>query len=132
MIKLCPCHSGKPYAECCQPYHNGALPQTALLLMRSRYAAYAQHLADYIMLTTHPANPGTMQNREEWSRQIRQFTNDTQFEGLEILAFEDGPLVAFVTFRAVLKQKGRDASFTEKSRFEKVEGRWLYHSGIFE
>ncbi len=45
----CPCGSGLKYKKCCQKYHKGALPSTALLLMKSRYSAYALGLADYIM-----------------------------------------------------------------------------------
>lgn len=131
MNKTCPCHSGKLYAECCQPFHLGEKPGTALQLMRSRYSAYAQQLADYIMETTHPSNSGFMTDKKEWAGQIRQFAQNTRFEGLQIIHFEDGPVVAFVTFRALLKQKGQDASFNEKSRFEKINGRWLYHSGSF-
>ena len=36
--------------------------------------------------------------------------------------------VGWVTFCATLMQAGRDVSFTEKSRFERVNGRWPYHS----
>jgi uncharacterized protein YchJ len=33
---------------------------------------------------------------------------------------------ATVTFRALLLQGGKDASFTEISLFERVNGRWFY------
>lgn len=127
MSKACPCFSGKLYADCCQPFHSGEWPGTALQLMRSRYSAYALQIAGYIMETTHPSNPGFMTHKAEWARQIRQFGENTQFEGLHILHTEE----AYVTFKAFLKQRGRDASFTEKSYFEKIDGRWLYHSGSF-
>lgn len=127
MSKSCPCHSGKLYADCCQPFHQGEKQITALQLMRSRYSAYALKLADYIMETTHPSNPGFMTDRKEWAKQIRQFGENTQFEGLQILHVEEGSEVSFVTFKALLK----DASFTEKSRFEKIDGRWLYHTGSY-
>lgn len=40
-LTACPCQSGKPYTECCQPFHlKTAFPETAEQLMRSRYAAY--------------------------------------------------------------------------------------------
>jgi len=53
----CLCCSGKEYAACCQPLHEGALPADALALMRSRYNAYALQLPRYILQTTHPDNP---------------------------------------------------------------------------
>ena len=117
----CPCHSEKSYEVCCAPYHKGKNPENALLLMRSRYAAYALGLADYILQTTHPQNPQIF-TRD----QILSFCRITTFVGLDILSFEDGENIAYVTFTAHLQQEGKDASFTEKSLFEKVEGKWLY------
>jgi len=40
--KACPCSSNKPYAECCEPYHNGAVEPTAESLMRARFSAYVK------------------------------------------------------------------------------------------
>lgn len=40
--QACPCFSGKPYGDCCKPFHDGQkLPQPQEL-MRARYAAYAR------------------------------------------------------------------------------------------
>ena len=47
----CPCGSGKKYKECCYKYHKGANPPNALLLMKSRYSAYAAGDAKYIIKT---------------------------------------------------------------------------------
>ncbi len=131
MQKLCPCHSQKPYSACCRPYHEGQLPENAEVLMRSRYAAYALQLADYILQTTHPTNPAYQKDTAAWKEEILQFSRDMQFVGLEIKEFIDGPAVAFVTFTARLKQGEADASFTERSRFVKEKGRWFYQSGTF-
>ncbi len=125
----CPCHSQKLYKDCCRPYHLGKLPENALLLMRSRYSAYALQLADYIIATTHPDNPQYSSNQKQWKEDILKFTNMTAFEGLKILEFIDGEQKAWVTFTAKLKQQGQDVSFTEKSAFEKVNGKWLYKNG---
>ena len=128
---LCPCHSGKQYRDCCELYHKGALPETAEILMRSRYAAYALHDADYIMETTHRRSPHYVTNKTQWRLDILKFCHDTRFEGLEIMEHIPAPQVAFVMFKAILKQNQRDASFVEKSRFEKVKGRWFYVGGEF-
>ena len=125
----CPCHSGKSYRECCEPYHRGGIPENALVLMRSRYAAYAMHLADYIMATTHRNHRSYSSNVAKWRRDILAFSSTTRFTGLAIRAFSDGAVEAYVTFTAQLEQNGKDASFTEKSRFVKEKGRWLYESG---
>ncbi|HSX04579.1 MAG TPA: YchJ family metal-binding protein [Rhabdochlamydiaceae bacterium] len=127
--KNCPCHSGKPYGECCAPYHRGKFPETALKLMRSRYSAYALGFSDYIIQTTHKENPAAAKEPNQWKKDILDFSKNTIFEGLEILSFIDGENEAFVTFRALLKEGDKDVSFTEESRFFKVGGRWLYHSG---
>ena len=127
---LCPCHSGKTYDECCAPYHTGKrLAESALFLMRSRYSAYAKGLVDYIIMTTHPENPPLKESEKKRRENIIQFSRTTQFSGLEIVEFIDGEKEAFVTFKAKLFQNGADASFQEKSRFLKVNGKWLYHSG---
>ncbi len=127
--KSCPCHSGKKYAECCKPYHSGTLPETALALMRSRYSAYALHLADYIMQTTHPHNRAHLSDKERWKKEIMGHYKNTDFYDLKITDFIDGPKEAYVTFTAYLRQGNRDVSFTEKSRFLKIDNQWLYESG---
>lgn len=94
--------------------------------MRSRYSAYALCLPDYIIHTTHPQNPQTCRDNAEWSKQISQFSVNTEFRDLEIVNFEEKALFATVTFIAYLSQNKQDASFKEKSYFEKVNGKWLY------
>jgi SEC-C motif domain protein len=123
----CPCYSGKPYSDCCEPYHKGALPENALLLMRSRYAAYALGLADYIMKTTAHTSP-----TDQWRQSIADFSSSTNFWGLEILSYTEAGDRAVVKFAALLKQGDKDTSFTENSQFVKEGGRWLYiHPGGF-
>ncbi|OGN62902.1 MAG: hypothetical protein A3F09_00185 [Chlamydiae bacterium RIFCSPHIGHO2_12_FULL_49_11] len=125
----CPCRSGKQYEACCQIFHQGKNPDTALQLMRSRFAAYALCLPDYIIHTTHPANPQFFHDTAEWTRKISEFSSHTEFKDLEILGFQESNISATVTFVAHLLQDQKDVSFAEKSYFEKVKGRWLYRSG---
>lgn len=125
----CPCKSSSPYANCCKPFHQGLLPDNALKLMRSRYSAYALCLPEYIIQTTHPANPQFNSDIARWAQNITDFCLNTQFVGLEILQFQEDHHLATVTFVAHLTQDNKDVSFTEKSYFEKKEGKWLYLSG---
>lgn len=125
-MKPCPCHSKKPYAECCEPYHKGKAAEHALILMRSRYAAYALGLTDYIIATTHPENPQALKDQTAWESQILEFSHKTQFQNLEILETQEKPPLAFVTFKASLRQNDQDASFTETSEFEIWHGKWTY------
>ncbi len=127
--KLCPCCSGKPYSQCCQPFHKGVLPLNALALMRSRYSAYANQLPEYIIATTHPQHPQYHQNQSLWEKQILQFCQQTEFQKLEILEFVDGQNEAWVTFTAHLQQNKKDGTFIEKSHFVKLGKRWLYRDG---
>ena len=129
--RLCPCFSGSDYTLCCKKYHEGSVAETALLLMRSRYAAYALGLADYIILTTHPLSPYFQIDTKRWKKEILHFTHQTIFVNLLIINCEEKQKEAFVTFRAELKQQNQDASFTEKSRFLLESGKWLYVSGSF-
>ena len=122
MQKPCPCTSGQPYQTCCQPYHKGRIPSTAVALMRSRYAAYALGKIGYILKTEQPSS-----NQPDRRKAIKQFCQNTDFVGLQILAEETlAADRATVTFQAILTQHGQDASFTECSLFEKRDGRWLY------
>lgn len=123
----CPCHSGKKYKKCCQAFHDRANPSNAMALMRSRYSAFALSLADYIMATTHMDNPDHTNDTLKWKNDILAFCDSSSFTGLDIIEFIDDENEAFVTFKAILG----DVQFVEKSRFLKVEGKWLYESGEF-
>ncbi len=97
--------------------------------MRSRCSAYALHLADYIMQTTHPSNPAYQADQRAWREEILQFCRDMQFTGLHIEEVVEEKDLAMVTFTAYLKQGDVDATFREKSLFIKKNGRWFYASG---
>jgi len=93
--------------------------------MKSRYSAYAISNSNYIIKTTHPKNSDYNPNLKEWSRTIQQFSNSTEFLKLEIIEFIEAESEAFVTFKATLSS----GEMLEKSRFLKVDNRWLYESG---
>lgn len=86
--------------------------------MRSRYSAYALGLIDYIIATSDPDTP---QDRAG----IEEFCKSTQFKNLKILETGENT----VTFKATLFSGDHDISFTEKSFFKKIDGRWHYISG---
>jgi SEC-C motif-containing protein len=128
----CPCGSNIKYKKCCGVYHKGALPKTALLLMKSRYSAFVVNDAKYIMKTTHPNNLDFTDDTAAWKKSIEAFSGKTDFLGLEILETDlhensEGN-VSHVTFCAHLSS----GDLIEKSRFEFLNGRWLYESGEFQ
>jgi len=97
--------------------------------MRSRYAAYAMGLVDYIKDTTHPKSPHREDNDDAWTEKIGLFSQRTTFVSLSIVNDHISEEVAHVRFRAGLNQGGSDASFEENSRFERVNQRWAYVTG---
>lgn len=124
----CPCGSEKKYQECCGVYHQGQAPENALVLMKSRYSAYAVGNVDYIIKTTHPEHVDSQKDLTVRKKNIAEFSKNTEFQKLEILGFEEGEPLSYVTFRVFLKQD-KPFTFTEKSAFKKHLGRWCYLSG---
>jgi SEC-C motif-containing protein len=122
---FCPCGSKIKYKKCCAIYHKGAIAKTALLLMKSRYSAYATNNSAYIVKTTHPNNSDYTIDTKAWRESIESFSQITAFLALEILEFIDGEEEAFVTFNAKLSS----GDMIEKSKFLKVNGAWFYDSG---
>ena len=125
----CRCGSAKQYKRCCGPLHDGSPPSGVEALMRSRYCAYARGLSEYIVRTTHPDGPHFQSDRALWLADVERFCERTRFAGLAVSAVEQGATCGFVSFTATLEVAGADASFGERSRFELLDGRWLYHSG---
>ena len=129
---ICPCGSLKKYKKCCKPFHDKiTFPKTALELMKSRFSAFAVLIVDYIIFTTHENNSDYISDLKSWNQDIMNFSKNTRFERLEILDFIEGEVESFVTFKATLFQDNTDISFIEKSRFLKVEDKWLYIDGQF-
>jgi SEC-C motif-containing protein len=127
----CPCGSKKSYINCCKVFHSGKNPDTALELMKSRFSAFVVGDVEYIINTTHEDNIEYSSDKNKWRAEIQEVINSNDFNKLEILEFIDGEQEAYVTFKVSIKQKGLDMSFSEKSRFLKIDGKWLYRSGEF-
>ena len=119
----CPCGSGHRFSACCGPYLDGtALPETAEVLMRSRYTAYTLGNAAYLTATWHPTTRRKDLGLEEPVKWI----------GLEILSCEaggPGDTRGQVEFIARYKLGGRAHRLHEVSRFQRREGRWYYLDG---
>ncbi|MFJ7073189.1 YchJ family protein [Streptomyces sp. NPDC098781] len=116
----CPCGQSQPYDKCCGRYLSGAAAPTAEALMRSRYSAFVKGDVPYLLRTWHPR---TRPERLELDPRMR-------WTGLEILGTMDGSAfhtTGTVTFRASY----RGGSLHERSRFERVDGAWVYVDGEF-
>ena len=88
--------------------------------MRSRYAAFVRRDEKYLLRTWHPrTRPSSV-----------DFDPGIRWTGLEILGTSDGSAfhsAGTVTFRA----SHADGVLHERSRFERVEGAWVYVDGDF-
>jgi SEC-C motif-containing protein len=99
--------------------------------MRSRFSAFATSNYNYIIKTTHNQNQDFTKDKKVWQESILDFCLSCKFNDLEIIEFIDGETEAYVAFKATIFCNTNDNSFTEKSKFYKVDGVWLYHSGEF-
>lgn len=117
--RTCPCGLPQSYDACCGRFHTGAATApTAELLMRSRYSAFVKRDAGYLLRTWHPR---TRPARLDLDPRMR-------WTGLEILDTAAGSAfhgTGTVTFRASY----RGGSLHERSRFERVDGAWVYVDG---
>ncbi|MEW6648072.1 MAG: YchJ family protein [Pseudomonadota bacterium] len=123
-IAQCPCGSGKPYAQCCAPWHDGTAAPTAEALMRSRYAAFVLEKVDYLLATWHP------------STRPAELVLDAQLRwlGLEVRHSRggSGDDEGEVEFVARCKLHGKAGRLHEVSRFVCEEGRWYYVDGVMQ
>lgn len=118
----CPCGSGLALADCCGRYHEGQLAPDAESLMRSRYSAFVLGREDYLLATWHPSTrPAALE---------LDATPRPQWLGLVVKAHAPQDAThATVEFVARYKLNGRAFKLHETSRFEKMDGRWLYVDG---
>lgn len=119
----CPCGHPLSYDDCCGRVHHGAAAPTAEALMRSRYSAFATGDVEYLLHSWHPdTRPRTLSldPAQTWER-------------LEVLSTADGgPLhqEGMVEFRAHYRHSSHSGVLHERSRFSRVDGRWVYLDGI--
>ena len=128
LIMICPCGSGDAYTACCGRFHDqAAFPETALELMRSRYAAYAEKKISYLVATHDP------ERRSEFDvLSAGQWAAEADWKRLDILntarggAEDDTGMVEFIAWF----MRGEDLTcHHERSDFRRVSGRWVYSSG---
>ncbi len=113
----CPCGSGKNANDCCAPVIKGNTPaQTAETLMRSRYTAYTQHNANYLLKTWHPST----------RPQSIEFDKQMQWLRLKIVHSDDSTVEFIATYRI----NGKAHKLHEKSRFVEENGQWFYVDGV--
>jgi SEC-C motif-containing protein len=127
----CPCFSGQRYTACCAPLHRGEREaSTPVVLMRSRYAAFALGLGDYLVRTLSRDHADLEVPREALLRELSQARQRRRFMGLQILHERVDGDEGEVLFFARIFEKGVDGSFVELSQFRREDAAWRYASGI--
>ncbi len=97
--------------------------------MRSRYAAYALGLGDYLVKTLAVDHPDLALDADVLTRELSRQKDRQRFLGLTVLAASTEGAQGEVTFFARIFEQGRDCSFTERSKFIREEGGWRYAGG---
>jgi len=123
------------YDDCCAPFHAGAEPPDAEALMRSRYAAFVRSDGAYLWRTLHADHDDRAQGSEQaLDESLAKQKGKVMYRGLTILEVTppDVDGAATVTFRASIRARGRDASFTERSTFVHDGMGWRYLCGEVE
>ena len=121
-VQPCPC-GGQSYENCCGRFiDNGEIPETAELLMRSRYSAYVLHKETYLKATWHAS-----------TRPVDTVAQDdgTRWLGLDVKKHVPAGDEATVEFVARYKVGGRAHRLHEVSRFVREDGKWFYVDGSF-
>jgi len=123
----CPCGSALEYSLCCQPYLSGKqIVSNPGQLMRSRYTAFVEKRADYLIQTWHPSCEAAAFRQE-----IESGFAGTEWLGLTLFEEAEGSHggEGFVSFVARFSEKGKTGAIIERSRFLKENGQWYYIDG---
>ncbi|MGL9774176.1 MAG: YchJ family metal-binding protein [Sodalis sp. (in: enterobacteria)] len=129
MRSLCPCNSGKLYADCWAPFiTKDALPSTPEQLMWSRYSAFVIQDGDYLIATWHP-----QAGAEAWRDDITAGFRTTRWRGLPVQECaagqnSDSGYVIFLA-RVYDERQRRNGFIYERSRFVRRNKRWYYVDG---
>ena len=127
-MENCPCGSGLPYPECCEPLIKGGRPAaTAEQLMRSRYTSYVKTEIDYLLTSLHP------DHRKDFDeKSTREWAESSQWHGIKIIRTEAGgpdDVEGQVEFVASFTNKGVKSDHHELARFKKEDGKWYFEKG---
>ena len=125
---LCPCGSNTETQKCCQPIINGLKDaETAEQLMRSRYTAFTQANADYLIKSHHSKTRNIKDKKD-----IKRWAQSVKWMGLTVINTKEGQpadTIGTVEFKAVYIEDGVLNQIHEVSLFEKEHGKWTYKNG---
>lgn len=118
----CPCGSGRVFDECCGPFLSGAAAApTPEALMRSRYTAYAVGDDAYVLATWDEATRPAVLFEEGEARPKWILLRVTDAKPVA-----EGADTGEVTFTATARTSQGAMRLSERSLFQRKDGRWLY------
>ncbi|MEN8006896.1 MAG: YchJ family protein [Candidatus Krumholzibacteriota bacterium] len=124
----CPCGTKLDFGDCCGPVIKGErAAATAEELMRARYTAYSRVEMDFLQQSVHPDF-----RKDEDAEGARDWAENSQWHGLEILATESGgpeDETGTVEFVASYTYGGEDKQYHEVAEFRREEGDWKFTEG---
>jgi SEC-C motif domain protein len=115
--KDCPCCSGKLYAACCAPLHQGAAADSPEALMRSRFSAHALGNIAYILSSWASAGRASV-DREA----LAHWLSNARFGQLIVRHADDHS----VEFECWYTQAGQLHHLHDLSLFCQEDGHWRY------
>lgn len=130
----CPCGTGEIFGACCGRFHHafaegsGIAAPTPEALMRSRFTAFAAGNEPYLLATWHPSTRPASLELDPTLRWYR----------LDILATSGGVFDSTGTVEFAAHYRSQPGTpedervrgvQREKSRFERVNGEWMYVDG---
>jgi len=127
----CPCGSNLEYIQCCgKIHHDLTKAETALQLMKSRYAAYVLGKIDFVKASTHPKTRKKYDydSLKNWSKSSEWLKLEIIDQGMNIPDIDKDE----VTFEAHYVNAGKNTVHGEHSRFEKKKDIWYYVDGELE
>lgn len=122
--KKCYCGLDDSFHDCCEPIIKGIeKAQTAAILMRSRYSAYATHQVDYLIATTH-----ITQRKYHSKAETLNWATSNQWLELEIIKASE----TTVEFKAYFLDSNMQKQIHhELSTFKLENGNWFYVDGVY-
>lgn len=141
----CACGSGLTYSKCCEEWHDRGEATDPLVLIKSRYSAYAYCLPEFIIATTQKKGPEWVTNTDEWEQDLLAFCNDYDFVstnpnrrlGLIIEQCKyQGDDKAELLFKALMTKRNDPApklvELWEKSTVIRESNYWVYNNGVLQ
>jgi SEC-C motif-containing protein len=126
----CPCCSGAKFSVCCEQIVAGTkFATTPLELMRSRYTAHAVKNMAHIIRTMR-GKPLKMFDEEKTKDEWFELCDWKKLEIIDAPAIANDDTNGIVEFKAYYVLEGVEHVLHERSKFQKVQGKWYYILGL--